>query len=70
MGISCIGTEENETAVDAKPGSDGDESDTYWTEHVMSLLVDVLYEEIEIPEEEPDEEDVRIYQEILPGLFG
>ena len=70
VGISCISTEESETAVDLKPVSDGDESDAYWTDQVMSLLVDFLCEDIELPEEEPEEEEVRIFQEALPGLFG
>ena len=69
MGISCINTEESETAVDAKLASDGDESDAYWTDQVMSLLVDVLCEDIEIPEEGSEEEEVRIYQDALPGLM-
>ena len=70
MGISCISTEEIETAVDAKPVSDGDESDAYWTDHLMSLLVDVLCEEIDLPGEKQDEEEVRSYQDALPGLLG
>ena len=42
--------------------------DTFWTDHVLDVVMDLLCEDIELPEEEPEEEEVRIYQEVLPGL--
>ena len=44
--------------------------DMVWMDRVLDVVMDVLCEEIELPEEEPGEEDVQIYQDALPGVFG
>jgi len=47
-----------------------EKSEAYWQDHLLDLVVEVLFKEVEIPLGEVSREEARMEQVALPGLFA